>query len=87
MGAIFSILGIVFILAGFGCSIVILIDAFQDSVVKGILCILCGFYGLYYALFEFEHENKWLIVLGSFLCSGMAAVFFRMAGYGGVGSG
>ncbi|MCC6729206.1 MAG: hypothetical protein IT208_07690 [Chthonomonadales bacterium] len=41
----------------------VLVDAFRSSVGKGILALLCGLYWLYYAVFEFEHEHKWLIVI------------------------
>ena len=53
-------------IAGIICWIVILIEAFQDELWKGVLFFLCGLYALYYALFEFEHENKWLLVIGAF---------------------
>ena len=53
-------------------TIVILIDAFQNSLLKGLLCILCGFYYIFYALFEFKHRNKVLIVVGSLLSGGVA---------------
>ncbi|MEA2552829.1 MAG: hypothetical protein QOJ65_1005 [Fimbriimonadaceae bacterium] len=38
-------------------------------------------YFLYYALFEFEHENKWLIVLGSLGGSAIASGLFMMSGF------
>ncbi|MCS5643071.1 MAG: hypothetical protein NZ807_07380 [Dehalococcoidia bacterium] len=47
------------------CLIIILISAFQDEVWKGLLCIFsCGLYWLYYALLEFQHEKKGLILVG-----------------------
>lgn len=47
------------------CSIIILIAAFQDEVWKGLLCFFsCGLYWLYYALLEFQHEKKGLILVG-----------------------
>lgn len=54
------------------CTIIILVDAFKDSVLKGFICILCGFYFVFYALFEFKHENKILIVIGSIIGGGVA---------------
>jgi hypothetical protein len=51
-------------LCGLVCWFVILIDAFKREVWKGLASLLCGLYMLYYAFFEFEHKNKWLIVLG-----------------------
>ena len=44
-------------------AIVVIIEAFQDEVWKGIVCILCGLYLQYYAVFELDHEWKWGIVL------------------------
>jgi hypothetical protein len=52
---------------------VILIDAFQDALWKGLVCLLCGLYFLYYAIFEVEHENKLLLVLLSLGGSAIAA--------------
>ncbi|MGV3614051.1 MAG: hypothetical protein ACO1SV_01830 [Fimbriimonas sp.] len=80
METIFTILGVVAGIAGFVCWILILIDAFQDSILKGFIGLLCGLYLLYYSLFEFEHDNKWIIILGAFGGSGIAAGFFRLAG-------
>ncbi len=52
-------------LVSFICGIIIIISAFKSAIWKGILCLFtCGIYLLYYAIVEFEHEKKWLIVLG-----------------------
>jgi hypothetical protein len=61
-------------LASLVCWIIILIDAFQEAVWKGIVALLCGLYMLYYALFEFEHDNKWLIVILALLGGGLGAI-------------
>ena len=53
----------VFLIAGLVGWIIILIDMFRDEIWKGILGLLCGLYMLWYAIFEFEHENKWIIIL------------------------
>lgn len=45
------------------CWIIVLVDAFQSSVWKGLAALLCGLYWLFYALFEFQHEYKWVIVI------------------------
>lgn len=63
MDSIKLILALLFGIAGLVGTIIILIDMFQDEIWKGILGLLCGLYLLYYAIFDFEHENKWLIVL------------------------
>ncbi|HLK58156.1 MAG TPA: hypothetical protein VKU00_16435 [Chthonomonadaceae bacterium] len=49
--------------------IVVLVAMFQDEVWKGIVGLLCGLYALYYAVFELEHDLKWLLVIGM-LCFG-----------------
>jgi len=56
------------------CTIVILVDAFKDSVLKGLICIFCWFYFIFYALFEFKHENKLLLVIGSFFGGGVVGL-------------
>lgn len=66
-------------IGGFVCGIIILINAFQDEIWKGVLCLLCGLYGVYYALFEFEHENKWLIVIGALGGGSIAAGLSSLA--------
>lgn len=77
MHLLFGLLAAVAAIVGIVCWIIILIDAFQDSVWKGLLFFLCGLYGLYYALFEFEHENKWLIVILAFFSSSIAGGLLR----------
>jgi len=67
MGSLLILLGVVFCIISFVCSIIILISAFQDEIWKGILYLVCGLYGIYYALVEFDHEKKWLILAGAFL--------------------
>ena len=81
MSVLFIILAVLFGLASLWCSILILIDMFQDAIWKGIVGLLCGLYLLYYALFEFDHENKWIVVLvslgGSAVVSGLLSVASR----------
>lgn len=48
------------------CWIIILIDAFQDQIWKGIVGLICGLYLFYYAVTEFEHDHKVLIIIGCF---------------------
>lgn len=78
MSIILKILAIVFLLVGIGSTIIILIDMFQDEVWKGLVGLLCGFYLLYYAFFDFEHDNKWLIIAcsigGSAISQGLLAL-------------
>lgn len=64
MAAVLSILGLICSLAAFVCAIIILIHAFQDEVLQGILCLCLPFYVLYYAFAKFEHPKKGLIIAG-----------------------
>ena len=66
------ILGLILGLASVVCSIIILVAMFKDEIWKGIVGLLCTLYGLYYALFEFDHEYKWPIVLVALFGSGGA---------------
>jgi hypothetical protein len=54
--------------------IVVLVNMFQDTVWKGVLGLFCGLYLLYYAIFELDHEYKWLLVIG-ILCPAGIGVF------------
>lgn len=67
MSVLPGIIGIVCGVLGLVCWFIVLVDAFRDSILKGLACVLCGIYWLYYAITEFEHENKWLIIAGTFL--------------------
>jgi hypothetical protein len=75
MNILLTILAAIFGISGFVCAIIILIEAFKDEVWKGFVCLLCGFYMLWYAFTDFEHDNKWGVVLvwlfGSLIASGL----------------
>ena len=79
MGGLLTLLGAVMSIASVVCAIIILIDAFKNEVWKGIVCILCGFYMLYYAFAEFQHEKKVLILVG-WLVAGIIGGGAMMAG-------
>ena len=64
MSTVFALLSVLAGLGAFACWLLILIAAFQDELWKGFVSLLCGLYSLYYALFEYEADNKWLIILG-----------------------
>ncbi len=51
------------------CLIVIIVDAFKNSIVKGLISLFCGIYAIYYGIVEFEHEYKWPIVIGAIICA------------------
>jgi len=71
MGVVLVIVGGLIALGGLGCTIVILIEAFNDETWKGLVSLLVPIYLLYYAFAEFDHDHKWPIVLGSLFGSGL----------------
>ncbi len=71
------ILAIISALAGLGCVIFVLVEMFQDEIWKGFLGLLCGFYWLYYAVTEFDHDWKWVIILVGLGGNGIAAGLLR----------
>lgn len=76
-----SLIGGLFVAAGFICWIIILIDAFNNELWKGLVALFCcQLYALYYAFFEFEHERKWLIVLGWLCFEGFGAALMAAGG-------
>lgn len=74
----FTVLALIFAILGFACFVIILIDAFNDEIWKGLVGLFCGLYLLYYALFEFDHEKKWPIVAGWLLCGTIGGVLYRL---------
>ena len=46
------------------CGIIILVSAFQDEVLEGILCLFIPFYILYYGGWKFDHDKRALILVG-----------------------
>ena len=78
MGMLLILIGGLCALAGLVAGFIILIEAFKDEIWKGLLSLLCGLYGLYYALFEFDHEQKWTIVLTALFGGGVGGWFTAM---------
>lgn len=78
MGIVLIILAVVAGILSLICNIIILIDAFNDELWKGLVAFFIGLYFLYYAIIEFEHDNKWLVVLGSLGGGAAAALLFLM---------
>ena len=58
-----GILGILVLISGV-CGIIVLIAAFQDGLLEGILCLFVPFYILYYGGWVFDHEKRPVILLG-----------------------
>jgi len=79
MSIVFGILGAVFGLAGLGCWVTIMMDAFEDEVWKGLLCLCIPLYVLYYAVVEFDHDKKWLVLLVYLLGTPLGITLFTLA--------
>jgi hypothetical protein len=62
LGILMILAGAVMVIAGIVCGLIIIIDAFQNEVWKGIVYWVFPIYGLYYMFAEFEHENKFAII-------------------------
>ena len=63
MGGLLSLVGLVCVLASLVCSIIILVAAFQESILQGFLSLCIPFYILYYAIARFENDNKAMILV------------------------
>lgn len=63
MSTVFGVLAIVCSIAYIIGWIFCLIAAFQDEVMRGIFCLICGIYALYYAVCEYNADNKNLVLL------------------------
>ncbi|MEE2639376.1 MAG: hypothetical protein VX768_02005 [Planctomycetota bacterium] len=75
------ILGVIFQLAAFVCGIIILIAAFSDDVLQGILCLCVPFYVFYFVFARFQHPKKGLIIgvwLGAGILGGILQVVATM---------
>ncbi len=83
MGSVLILVASVCLLASFICGIIILIDAFQEEVVQGILCLCVPFYILYYAFARFENDNK-AIILIVWLAGGIVGNVLRFMAAGGM---
>jgi len=55
-------IGAICSLASLVCWVVILIAAFQEEVIQGILCFCVPFYILYYALARYQGDKKGLLI-------------------------
>lgn len=60
-------------LISFVCALFVIIHAFKEAPLQGLLCLFCGPYLLYYSFAKFAHAKKGLIVggmLGAMVVSG-----------------
>ena len=82
MSAILLLLAVVLGIVSLICYIIILIDAFQQEVMQGFLCLCCSPYMLYYAFARFDHEKKGLILI-VWLVSGALSGILQVLAEGG----
>jgi benzodiazapine receptor len=87
-----GVLGILAIpvgIIGFICGIIIVIHAFQNQIWKGLLSLFCGIYTIVYAITEFDHDKRPLILTGYLASAGLGIVLQILSismGAGGLGS-
>ena len=77
---LFTLLGGICSLAVFVCWVLLLIAAFRDEIWKGVVGLLCSLYLLYYGIVEFQHPQKWPIVLTYLIGGLIAGVLYNMGG-------
>ncbi len=75
---IFTGLGGLLLIVSVVCWVILLIAAFKAEVWKGIAGFFCGLYLLYFAITEYQADNKWLIVGGCFGSGILANLLFMM---------
>lgn len=78
MGIVLVLAGGVLSIASFVCSMMILIDAFQNAIWKGVVGLLCGIYLVYYGLVEYDRDNKWPIVLTAIVGGGIGGAMLNV---------
>ena len=79
MHVVLLIVSMLFSLATLVCWIFVIVEAFQNDTWAGVFCIVCGLYAIYYAIFEFDHDRKWLIVGGALGGTFLSALFYEFA--------
>ncbi len=55
-------LGLVLLVIGLACGLVIVVDAFRSSVGQGVLALLVPFYVVYYAFARFDRPRRALVI-------------------------
>lgn len=78
MAGLVALLFVALMLTGFVCHILIVIEAFKDEIWKGVLCLICIFYVLYYMFAEYESDKKTIIV-ALWLIGNVALYSYRFA--------
>jgi hypothetical protein len=67
-------------LVGFAFALFVIIHAFKEAPIQGLLCLFCGPYLLYYSFAKFTHAKKGLIVGGMLASLLVSAVFYTVGG-------
>jgi hypothetical protein len=55
--------------------------AFVDTWWKGVLCLFCQIYFIWYSVMEFQHSYKLLLLVIVYLAGGLGYVILADAGY------
>ena len=86
MGMMLAGIGGLLSLAAFVCAIIVLIAAFSEDVIQGILCLCVPFYIWYYALVRYQSENK-QIIAGVLIGGGILGAILQGVGSAMAGGG
>lgn len=62
VSTILIVLGAGLIIAGLASTFAIIMDAFDNELYRGLLCLVFFPYMIWYAFAEFDHERKWWMV-------------------------
>jgi hypothetical protein len=82
IGIMMGLFFLLVMLASVVASIIVLIHAFNSSVVEGLLFLFVPFYGLYYLFAKFEHPRKILIIILMLISPFIVGMSSAMAIYG-----
>ncbi|MFI5384744.1 MAG: hypothetical protein ACHQ50_01365 [Fimbriimonadales bacterium] len=78
MHVLYLILALVAAVIWLVCWMIIVVDAFKYEIWAGLLAIIFPPYFIYWAIFEFEHDRKWTLVIGALGGIWLAALFFEL---------
>lgn len=83
LGLFFALAGTGFYLVGVGASILIIVHAFKQDTVRGLLCLFVPFYMLYYVIKNWKETWKYFVV--SVVMGGIGGgLFAAAAAQGGI---
>jgi hypothetical protein len=67
-------------LVSFACALFVIIQAFKEAPIQGLLCFFCGPYLLYYSFAKFTHPKKGLILAGMLGSMVLSGIFYGAGG-------